>query len=173
MQITTNTVGTYLPVCTLDYSSQKIREFKRLCTTRIGRNYMYLWQRDSLESRFVMPTSAVWRVRPSRFTIHHSRGLKGCGRTRLPRGTAMDERRIWLLVTSQQLLAHLAEAGPSRPLWQHKIHVGHSGGGQPVANMWKLEKSTCKSISYLYHTGSRESRYTIPMLDNKSRSNWN
>lgn len=40
----------------------------------------------------------------------------------------MDERRIWLLVTSQQLLAHLAEAGPSRPLWQHKIHVGHSGG---------------------------------------------
>lgn len=29
-QTTTNTVGTYLPVCTLDYSSQKIREFKRL-----------------------------------------------------------------------------------------------------------------------------------------------
>ncbi|EMF11117.1 uncharacterized protein SEPMUDRAFT_109227 [Sphaerulina musiva SO2202] len=74
----------------------------------------------------------------------------------------MDERRIWLLVTSQQLLAHLAEAGPSRPLWQHKIHVGHSGGGQPVANMWKLEKSTCKSISYLYHTGSRSCSVAPP-----------
>lgn len=51
----------------------------------------------------------------------------------------MDERRIWLLVTSQQLLAHLAEAGPSRPLWQHKIHVGHSGGDSQwqIRGSWK------------------------------------
>lgn len=173
MQITTNTVGTYLPVCTLDYSSQKIREFKRLCTTHIGRNYMYLWQRDSLESRFVMPTSAVWRVRPSRFTIHHSRG-SGCGRTRLPRGTAMDERRIWLLVTSHQLLAHLAEAGPSRPLWQHKIHVGHSGGDSQwqICGSWKSQHARVSPTYTIRGAVSLGIQY-LPMLDNKSRSNWN